>query len=473
MSRRRTALTSLGIFLGFVVVSLLFRIVTAREERLPQTVRVAGKRSLGANRFLVKVAPQDEAETLPVEAITRYPFGLATVEAGGPGAPSKPAPRAVPVRAARLAPGPVVRRVVAFGTVEASRDARVAVEATGVVEQVRFVLGQAVAAGAPLVELDDKDATHRLRRAEGEQLRAKAGLARAAENVTGLEAQAETARAVLELRAREVERWRDMAKKELASPERVDQADVQWRLAVAEAQRLAATLAQARASLDEAQAAVTLAAVELDAARLGLERCVLRAPFDGAVAERLLQEGQWVQAGTAAARLVSTDRVRVRVHVREEEASGIVAGAQAQLTLPGLQLPATYPDGGAFAAQVEGLARAADPATRTFAVDVVAPAQGPLRPGLFARVVLDGGTVADAVLVPDAAIIADEAGHHVFVVAEPAPGRLVVRRTAVVLGPRQGEARLVRSGLGPGPCEVVVEGVNLLFDGAPITRLGP
>lgn len=466
MSRRRTALTSLGIFLGFVVVSLLVRIVAAREERLPQTIRVAGKKALGGNRFLVKVAPADDAETLPVEAITHYPFGLATVEAGGPGAPSKAAPRAVPVRTAKLAPGPVVRRVLAFGTVEASRDARVAVEAAGVVQRVRFVLGQAVEAGAPLVELDDRDAQHRLRRAEGEQARAKAALARASENVAGLEAQAGTAEAVLELRTREVERWRDMEKKALASPDRLDQADVQWRLAVAEAQRLAAALAQGRASVDEAQAAVTLAAVELDAAKLGLERCVLRAPWAGAVAERLVQEGQWVQAGAPAVRLVSTDRVRVRVHVREEEALGIAAGAGAQLTLPGLQLPATYPDGGAFAAQVEGLAGAADPATRTFAVDIVAAAQGPLRPGLFARVVLDGGTVPDAVLVPDAAIVADEAGHHVFVVQEQ-----TVRRTQVTLGPRQGEARLVRAGLGPAACEVVVEGVNLLFDGAPIARL--
>ncbi|MCW8140840.1 MAG: hypothetical protein KIT58_18210, partial [Planctomycetota bacterium] len=104
---------------------------------------------------------------------------------------------------------------------------------------------------------------------------------------------------------------------------------------------------------------------------------------------------------------------------------------------------------------------------RTFAVDVAAGAAGGLlRPGMFARVVLDLGVVEEAVLVPDGAVVAEAGAHHVFL----AEGDRA-RRVTVTLGPRQGEGRLLRAGLD-GPCEVVVEGTGLLFDGAPLARLG-
>lgn len=472
MTRRaRIALRSVGILLGFLALSLVVRVLTAREERLAQTVRVSSRVEVGPNRFLVKLAPEDVSQPLPVEAVTVYPFGLAVVEAGGAGAPGRPPARPVPVRTTRLVPGPVVRKVVGFGTVEATRDARVSVETAGVVQRVRFTLGEVLAEGAPLVELDARDAQLRVRRAEGELARAQAGLGRATDSIASMEAQLATAQAALEVRLREVERWRTLAAQDLASRDRLDQADMQWRAAVWEAQRMDASLEGARSGLEEAKAAATLAAVEQDAARLALERCVLRAPFAGAVAERLVQEGQWVAAGTPALRLVSTDRVRVRLHVREDDALGVAPGAEATVSLPGVAVtaPTTYagsdsPQDG-LPGRVEGVARAADPKTRTFAVDVVTTATDVLRPGMFARVVLHGGTVLDAVLVPDSAVSAEEDGQHVFVVEGD-----VVKRVAVTLGPRQGEARLLRGGLGAN-AEVVVEGINLLFDDAPITRV--
>jgi hypothetical protein len=193
--RTRTLLGSLAIFSGFLALSVLVRVITAKEERLPQTVRVLSRTEVGPNRFLVRIAPEDHAEPLAVEAVTHYPFGLSVVEAGGPGAPGRPTPLAVQVRTTRLGPSDVERRVVAFGTVEATRDARLSVEAAGNVQQVRFTLGTTVAEGAPLLELDPRDAQLRVRRAEGELARAKANVTRATEAEASLTAQLETMRA--------------------------------------------------------------------------------------------------------------------------------------------------------------------------------------------------------------------------------------------------------------------------------------
>jgi multidrug efflux pump subunit AcrA (membrane-fusion protein) len=171
--------------------------------------------------------------------------------------------------------------------------------------------------------------------------------------------------------------------------------------------------------------------------------------------------------------------VRVRVHVGEEDGLALTAGATAQVFLPGVSgVPGAVDDAvregladagagaGPFPASVEGVAGAADPRDRTFAVDVRAPSPGGLlRAGMFARVSLSAGTVAGALLVPDAAVVADEGGYHVFVVDGDR-----VKKTPVRLGARVGEARLARAGLGRD-VEVVVGGTGLLFDGAPITRL--
>lgn len=473
--RARIAIGSAGILLGSCVLSGAVSALLAREEAVPQTLEVVSRHELGPSRFLVRLAPERPAsESLAVETVKRYPFGFAVVTAGGPGRPPRPAARAVPVRTAHVAPGPVQRRVVAFGTVEAARDARVPFEVAGVVRRLCFVLGEPVAEGAPLVELDARDARLRLRRAEADLARAEVAAGRATVGVAHLTSQLATARATLDVRARDLERWTSLAERDLASRDRLDQADVQWRAALIEVQRAEAALDEARAAEREAQAALELARAAHDQARLDLERCVVRAPFAGVVSERLAQEGQWVGAGAAAVRLVATDRLRVRVHVREEDVVTLEAGARAEAFLPGVSGAAGY-DGvadagqgaGPFPARVEGVAAAAEPRDRTFAVDVALdPAGGVLRPGMFARVVIDAGTLPRAILVPDGAVVAEGGAYHVFV----AEGDRA-RRVAVTLGARQGEARLLRGGL-EGPCELVVDGTGLLFDGAPIARLG-
>ncbi len=530
MTRRaRIVLGSVGILLGSCVLSNVIRALAAREETVPQTLEVLSRHELGPNRFLVRLAPaRADSQPLSVESVTRYPFDLAVVTAGGTGKAPRPAARAVPVRTAVMTPGPVQRRVVAFGTVEAARDARVPFEVPGVVRRLRFVLGEPVAEGAPLVELDARvvserlaqegqwvaagAAALRLRGAEADLLRAEVAAARATVGVAHVDSQRQTARAALDVRARDLERWTSLAARDLASRDRADQADTQWRAALMDVQRVEAAFDEARAAEREAQAALELARAARDQGQLDLERCVVRAPFAGVVSERLAQEGQWVAAGAAALRLVGTERLRVRVHVREEDAVTLRTGARAQVFLPGIaglgsydeadaggapeqaragrarstEAGSTYDEAsreagerlrrthhtvdqgaGPFEAKVEGVAAAAEPRDRTFAVDVAIDAPGSLlRAGMFARVVLDAGTLPLAVLLPDGAVVAEGGAYHVFV----AEGDRV-RRVAVTLGPRQGEARLLRGGL-EAACEVVVDGTGLLFDGAPIARLG-
>jgi len=76
-----------------------------------------------------------------------------------------------------------------------------------------------------------------------------------------------------------------------------------------------------------------LAASELKLARARLERCTLRAPFDGIVVERLAVPGQRVmeEEGARLLRLVADDRRRTKVHVPESRLQGLHAGDPAEI----------------------------------------------------------------------------------------------------------------------------------------------
>ena len=91
------------------------------------------------------------------------------------------------------------------------------------------------------------------------------------------------------------------------------------------------------------------------------------------------------------------------------------------------------------------------------------PAGAVIRPGSFARVVIETGRRENAVLVPKRAIIQSEGGAHVFVVED---GRAVRREVTVGVEMESPEGALIEllDGLEPG-ARVVVAGHGALTPG--------
>lgn len=479
MSRRvKTGLTAIGILLGCLALAVGIKILSAETEELSQTIRVSSLRELSGGRYLVELQPeQDPGKAIAIKSITRYPGGYAVVDVGGDGKPPRPPSTPSAVRTRQVKPGPLRRTVLAFGTVQAEHDAKVAVEATagGVVTKVHVPLGAKVAAGAPLISLDPTERRIALRRARAELARATATVTRVSGEIANLTSRVQVSKTTLARRVKDLKKWTDLTDRGVTGGvDRRDAAYSLWRTALAGDVLVRGLLRARRAALVEARASVDLAKAARDAADLELSRCSIRAPFAGSVSERLVQVGSFLSKGTPVYRLVSQRRVRIRVHVREEEALAISSGATAVVSIPGVEFPPrAYTNGGSnlphedgFSGKVEGVAASADPRSRKFAVDVLV--ENPLehlRTGMFARVVLDAGQLAKAILVPDGAIVTSERGQHVFLAEGDS-----VRLRPVVLGPRQGEGRILRKGID-GPAELVIEGTALLFDGAPITRL--
>jgi RND family efflux transporter MFP subunit len=138
---------------------------------------------------------------------------------------------------------------------------------------------------------------------------------------------------------------------------------------------------------------------------------LVKAPFDGVITLRNVDAGALVTAGnTLLFRIVQTGTLRTYVNVPQANASSIRVGQTAHLTvsnLPGRQ----------FTGTVARTANALDPTNRTLLVELRVPnADGALMPGMYAQVDLSS-TRADApLLVPSEALIARGDGATVALV---------------------------------------------------------
>lgn len=202
-----------------------------------------------------------------------------------------------------------------------------------------------------------------------------------------------------------------------------------------------------------------VAAVELK--RLDLGKTAIRAPFAGVVTRRFIKDGQWLKREAPAFAIADFTRLQARIDVPERSVALIRPGVPVRFEADAIP-------GRTFSARIERIAPVVDQASGTVAAVVqVDNADFALRPGLFVRLGVNYERIADAVLVPRAALVEDDGQRHVFVVAD---GK--ARKREVRLGLADGERVQVLEGLDAGD-QVVVVGQNTLVDGTTVQALTP
>jgi len=246
----------------------------------------------------------------------------------------KAVPRVVRVVSAELRP--MERTLSVVGTLSAFDETIVAAQVAGQIEQYRADLGDRLAAGDELAFIDTTAYEALTRQSAANLAKARASATNAAQNLR---------------RVQELQRDR------IASSSDLDQAFAEE--------------AQAQAEVKAVEAADAIA-------RLNLERSRVKAPFSGAVAERLASPGGYVSVGAPIARLVKTDPLRLRLEVPERDSIRVRVGQEVRLRVEG--------DTNIFTGRLARVAPAIRESSRMLAAEADIPAQGGLRPGLFARV---------------------------------------------------------------------------------------
>ncbi len=217
----------------------------------------------------------------------------------------------------------------------------------------------------------------------------------------------------------------------------------------------AAQLDSARAELDVAKARVARARVELD-------RTTIRAPFDGAVGVRLVDEGDRVSAEIPLVRIDAVDRLQLLFSVVETYSARVRPGIPVKIRV------APYPDE-TFPGEIFFVSPTLDPALRRLPCKAWIPnPDGRLRPGLFAKIVAELAERQEAIMIPESALLYGLEGPFVWTVDDDNRPHT----TLVELGERQdGEVEIV-TGLRPGD-RVVSSGVHKVMEGAPLSPAEP
>jgi membrane fusion protein (multidrug efflux system) len=264
------------------------------------------------------------------------------------------------------------------GSVFADRQSEVAANVAGRIATTQVERGKAVKQGDILAIVDSK----------------AAGFSAAAAN-----AQSQAAETQVEL-----------AKQECA---RADTLFSQGALAKAEFDRLKS---QCNAELFRANAARANA----DLAGKLAGDTVIRAPIDGIVGERYINVGEYVQPMSRVASIYAINPVRVSISVPEAAVALVKEGQNLQVRV------AAWPDR-SFVATVKFVSPALRAGTRDLVVEASAPnADGALKPGMFASVLLQTGE-EEQPTVPRDAIKGDGTTKRMFLARAGLAYEMVVR----------------------------------------------
>lgn len=326
----------------------------------------------------------------------------------------------------------ISKTVTATGTVEARLTVDVSSQLSGRVADVLVSFNDKVRAGQPIARLDqaifearvtEAAAALNVATASAEVQRvavARAGIAvsssRTAQKLA--EDQCESAKAKLAEAERELKRKLTLSKTGIASDRELTQTRTLRETAAADAKAAAdeihlkeqaVTIAEAEqqmagAELHNAQATVEERQAALDQARLDLERTVLRAPINGVILKRDVNPGQTIAVTMEAKTLfqIANDLKEMEIHARIDEADvgELKPGQAATFTVD------AYPDQ-TFGGEVRQVRKSPETTQNVVTYTAIISARNPdllLLPGMTAALRVSVSDGAVALKIPNAAL---------------------------------------------------------------------
>lgn len=319
--------------------------------------------------------------------------------------PAAAAARVLPVKAVAVRQAAVTDAITAVGTLLANESVMIRPEIDGRIEAIHFQEGQLVRKGDRLVSLDASE----------------------------VEAQLTSAVAAANLNRSRLKRSEELYAKKFISAQALD---------------------EARENLNQTNAREA----EI---RAKLAKNVVRAPFEGVPGLRQVSPGAYAKAGQDVARLEGIGTLKLDFRVPELYLSRIRTGQPLAVTVDAYA-------GETFNGSIYAIEPSVDEATRTVLIRARLPNPGVrLKPGMFARVSLTLAQRANALLVPEQAIVPRGKERFVYRIVE---GKAVLTR--IETGVRGTGEVEVLSGLEAGQ-SIVADGQIKLQDGAAVSVVAP
>ncbi|MDA8390748.1 MAG: efflux RND transporter periplasmic adaptor subunit [Gammaproteobacteria bacterium] len=314
----------------------------------------------------------------------------------------------ITVSTAQVEPAHWHRQIHSVATLLATQGVTLAAQLPGAVTAIDFHSGEAVRAGSPLVQVDDRPQ-----------------LAQLAYDI-----------AQMRLAWSNLRRTRILYKGRAAS----------------------------RAQLDTVAATYDSAKARVAGDRATINQLALRAPFTGVLGIRQVNLGQYLAPGTPIVDLQSYENLYANFDVPQQDLAHIHLHERVELTVD------SYPNR-VFSGQIHAVDATVNPQTRNLLVQAEIPNQdGALRPGMFGDARVISKTTTTVLTVPAVALTYNTYGDTVYVVrhvTKNGKSLLVAKQVLVRTGEQRGSRIAIRSGLKAG-WTVVTAGQVKLHNGMPV-----
>ncbi len=226
--------------------------------------------------------------------------------------------------------------------------------------------------------------------------------------------------------------------------------------------------------LNDAQAQVDVAAAEVKIQQKALDDTILRAPFDGIMSRKLVEDFANVQAKEPVLIFEDDSMLEIKVSVPERDMAGRRPSRddydEVNERLDPQVIVTSLPDD-VFPARLKEMATTADPTTRTFEATFrfQQPENIVVLPGMTAKVRVKVGDLANVteVALPTRAVIADEESQPMVWIVDPDTGMVESRN--VTLGELAEDQVIVTSGIQNGET-VAISGMSQLRPGMQVRR---
>jgi membrane fusion protein (multidrug efflux system) len=346
---------------------------------------------------------------------------------------------------------PIARFIRATGTLMAEEQADVAAETAGRVVAAPVERGTPVTQGTALVTVSSTETEAQLKEAQANaaQLEARLGLTPSGSFEVDAVPEVQNAKAAYELAQSEFNRIKSLLDQKVVSQSEFDQRRTQMDASRQQYEAAKNGAAQQYQMLQAARARVALA-------HKAFTDTVVRAPFTGVVAQRLVSVGDYVTKGMKIAVVVRVNPLRVQLTVPEQFISAVSIGQPVGFVVD------AYP-GRQFEGRVKYVAPALQADQRALTIEAIVPnPNGDLKPGLFATARIEQQARTPGVVVPLSAVQTRGGSSRVFVVK----GDRVEERV-VSTGQALGDSIEISNGLKSGE-RVATTNVGQLVDGSVI-----
>lgn len=305
-----------------------------------------------------------------------------------------------------------VMEVEAFGTVEPVKSVKVSAEVPGRIEYIhpQFEEGGQIGKNESFVRIDQRSYRYDRQAAQVRVRRARADMEKFDQEIRNLESDRVLARRNLELAENEYERVKNLSKEKYASANSLDNAEKQKLGARINLNDINNRLKLTDVLQKQKQNALDMALVDLEKAKLALEKTEVTAGFEACVTEKRAEEGEFVAAGQVLGVAFEKNRYKVDVRIPLDKLKwlGPLEGSDDG---PGAELQISGPAGDgteSYRARLLRVKASVDRKTRTLPLtleidpDSLKSLKKPveLRPGVFVKCRLFGITRNNIFEVP-------------------------------------------------------------------------